>query len=233
MAGRMRPSRDHITPNTAHTAQGDPHSPTAPLSWTQRLKRVFRIRVQSRVKAGCSRGSSTRCSTSMRCRARVGFQWPSASARKRKHSPRPGASTRRSSRQSTTLSIAVSTGCAPTAPMGLHTPLHCRYWPPTCTASVCLCDGACVRPNDVEDAALPERGHLLRNIRPPRPAHRDGNGLRCPEVGNAGRFDAKHPSVVPVRPVPWPKPRRKCGGSSQISCRSGGFLADTKGGDMN
>ena len=116
-------------------------------------------------------GSSTPCSTSMRCRARVGFQWPSASARKRKHSPRQGASTRPSSRQSTTLSIAVSTGCAPTAPMGLHTPLHCRYWPPTCTASVCLCDGACVRPNDVEDAALPERGHLLRTS-PPRPGTR-------------------------------------------------------------
>ena len=60
MAGRMRPSRDHITPNTAHTAQGDSHSPTAPLSWTQRLKRVFRIRVRSRVKAGCSRGSGPR-----------------------------------------------------------------------------------------------------------------------------------------------------------------------------
>ena len=115
-----------------------------------------------------NRRNSTPCSTSMRCRARVGFQWPSASASKRKHLPRPGASTRRSSRQSTTLSIAVSTGCAPTAPMGLHTPLHCRYWPPTCTASVCLCDGACVRPNDVEDAALPERGHLLRTS-PPRP----------------------------------------------------------------
>ena len=112
-------------------------------------------------------GNSTQCSTSMRCRARVGFQWPSASARKRKHLPRPGASTRRSSRQSTTSSIVVSTGFAPTAPVGLHTPLHCRYWPPTCTASVCLCDGACVRPNDVEDAALPERGHLLRTS-PPR-----------------------------------------------------------------
>ena len=37
MAGRMRPSRDHITPNTAHPAQGDPHSLTAPLSWTQRV----------------------------------------------------------------------------------------------------------------------------------------------------------------------------------------------------
>ena len=36
----------------------------------------------------------------------------------------------------------------------------------------------------------------------------DGNGLRCPEVGNAGRFDAEHPSVVSVRPVPWTKPRR-------------------------
>ena len=33
--------------------------------------------------------------------------------------------------------------------------------------------------------------------------------------------------MVPVRPVPWPKPRRKCGGSSQISCRSEGFLPDT------
>ena len=32
--------------------------------------------------------------------------------------------------------------------------------------------------------------------------------LRCPEVGNAGRFDAEHPSVVSVRPVPWTKPRR-------------------------
>ena len=42
------------------------------------------------------------------------------------------------------------------------------------------------------------------------------------------RFDAEHPSVVSVRPVPWPKPRRKCGGSSQISCRSGGFLPDTR-----
>ena len=51
-------------------------------------------------------GSSTQCSTSMRCRARVGFRWPSASARKRNHLPRQGASTRRSSRQSTTLSIA-------------------------------------------------------------------------------------------------------------------------------
>ena len=150
-----------------------------------------------------------------------------SSARKRKHLPRPGASTRRSSRQSTTLSIAVSTGCAPAAPMGLHTPLHCRYWPPTCTASVCLCDGACVRPNDVEDAGLPERGHLLR-ISLPGPAHGGGNGLRCPEVGNAGRFDAKHRSVVPVRWVPWPRPRRMCGGSSQISCESGSFLADTK-----
>ena len=172
---------------------------------------------------GCN---STKCSTSMRCRARVGFQWPSASASKRKHLPRPGASTRRSSRQSTTSSIAVSTGCAPTAPMGLHTPLHCRYWPPTCTASVCLCDGACVRLNDVEDAALPERGHLLRTS-PPGPAHGEGNGLRCPEVENVDRFDAEHPSVVSVRPVAWPKPRRKCGGSSQISYRSGGFLADT------
>ena len=117
-------------------------------------------------------GSSTQCSTSMRCRARVGFQWPSASASKRKHLPRQGASTRRSSRQSTTLSIAVSTECAPTAPMGLRTPLHCRYWPPTCTASVCLCDGACVRPNDVEDAALPERGHLPRTSPAPLGAPR-------------------------------------------------------------
>ena len=116
---------------------------------------------------GCS---STQCSTSMHCRARVGFLWPSASARKRKRSPRQDASTRRSSRQSTTSSIAVSTGCAPTAPMGLHTPLHCRYWPPTCTASACSCDGACVRPKDVEDAARPERGHLLR-IAPPRARH--------------------------------------------------------------
>ena len=56
--------------------------------------------------------------------------------------------------------------------MGLHTPLHCRYWPPTCTASVCLCDGACVRPNDVEDAALPERGHLLRVLPAPLGAPR-------------------------------------------------------------
>ena len=115
--------------------------------------------------------NSTPCSTSMRCRARVGVQPPSASASKRKHLPRQGASTRRSSRQSTTLSIAVSTGSAPTAPMGLHTPLHCRYWPPTCTASVYLCDGACVRPNDVEDAALPERGHAPADFAPPGPAH--------------------------------------------------------------
>ena len=46
----VRPSRDHITPDTAHTAQGDLHSPTAPLSWTQRLKRVFRIDIE-----GCPR----------------------------------------------------------------------------------------------------------------------------------------------------------------------------------
>ena len=30
-----------------------------------------------------------------------------------------------------------------------------------------------------------------------------------------------------MRPVPWLKPRRKCRGASQISCGSGGFLADT------
>ena len=59
------------------------------------------------------------------------------------------------------------------------------------------------------------------------PAHGDGNGLRCPEVENVDRFDAEHPSVVSVRPVPWSKPRRKYRGSSQISCRSGGFLPDT------
>ena len=41
------------------------------------------------------------------------------------------------------------------------------------------------------------------------------------------RFGAEHPSVVSVRLVPWPKPRRKCGGSSEISYRSGGFLTDT------
>ena len=65
-------------------------------------------------------------------------------------------------------------------------------------------------------------------LRPPwARAHGDGNGLRCPEVENVDRFDAEHPSVVSVRSVPWPKPRRKCGGSSQISCRSRGFLADT------
>ena len=84
-----------------------------------------------------------------------------------------------------------------------------------------------MRPNDVEDAALPERGHRLRTSPPLGPAHGDGNGLRCPEVGNAGRFDAKRRSVVPVRWVAWPKSRRMCGGSLQISRESGGFLADT------
>ena len=48
-----------------------------------------------------------------------------------------------------------------------HTPLHCRYWPPTCTASACLCGGACERPNDVEDAALPDCGYHLRISTPP------------------------------------------------------------------
>ena len=33
--------------------------------------------------------------------------------------------------------------------------------------------------------------------------------------------------MVSVQPAPGPKPRRKCGGSSQISYQSGGFLADT------
>ena len=41
------------------------------------------------------------------------------------------------------------------------------------------------------------------------------------------RFDAKRRSVVPVRWVAWPKPRRMCGGSSQIPRESGGFLAVT------
>ena len=84
-----------------------------------------------------------------------------------------------------------------------------------------------MKPNDVEDAALPERGHHLR-ISPPRPAHDHGHGLRCPRIGNVDRFDAERPSVMSMRPVPWLKPRRKCGGASQISCGSGGFLADTK-----
>ena len=83
-----------------------------------------------------------------------------------------------------------------------------------------------MRLNDVEDAALPERGHYLR-ISPPRPAHDHGHGLRCPKIGNVDRFDAERPSVMSMRPVPWLKPRRKCGGASQISCRSGGFLPDT------
>ena len=169
---------------------------------------------------GCG---STRCSTSMHCRARVGFLWPSA--RKYKHSPRPGTSTRRSNRPSTTLSIVVSTGFAPTALMGLHTPSHCRYWPPTCTASVGLCDSACVTPSDGEDAALLDRSPHLRTS-PPGPTRRRAQPSR-PDIGDGVRFDAERPSVVSVRPAPWLKPRRQYGGASQSSCGSGGFLADT------
>ena len=197
---------------------------------TQALHRDLR-RVQLRLvgsTAPATGRNSTPCSTSMRCRARVGFQWPSASASKRKHLPRQGASTRRSSRQSTTLSIAVSTECAPTAPMGLHTPLHCRYWPRTCTASVYLCDGACVRPNDVEDAALPERGHRLRTS--PAPARRTETGTAF-----GARKSGMRAGLTP-NAVQW----CRCGGlrgpnlaecvavQSQIPRESGGFLAVTR-----
>ena len=103
--------------------------------WVPQPREPGAARRNTRPQCAAAQGSAF----SGRARARG-----SASIR-RGQAPAPGGS----SRQSTTLSIAVSTGCAPTAPMGLHTPLHCRYWPPTCTASVCLCDGACVRPNDV------------------------------------------------------------------------------------
>ena len=58
---------------------------------------------------------------------------------------------------------------------------HPNYDPRRLAEAVCadrgwinrgLCDGACVRPNDVEDAALPERGHLLRTSPAPLGAPR-------------------------------------------------------------
>ena len=136
--------------------------------------------------------SSMQGSTSMPCRARVDSLWPSASVRVPPPLPKRGASTRRSSRPSTTSSIAVSTGCAPTAPMGLHTRLPCRYWPRTCTASVCLCDSACVRPNDVEDAALPERGHRLA-ISPPARHTETGTD---PDARKSGMHTGLTPSTL-------------------------------------
>ena len=98
--------------------------------------------------------------------------------------------------------------------------------PPTCTASVCLCDGACVRPNDVEDAALPERRPSPAGFARPARRTETGAAFGAQKSGMRAGFDAKRRSVVPVRWVPWPRPRRKCAGSSQISCRSGGFLPD-------
>ena len=61
MAGRMRPSRDHITPNTAHPAQGDPHSATAPLSWMQRLKRVFNELLNGEIGVDCGSAGLEAC----------------------------------------------------------------------------------------------------------------------------------------------------------------------------
>ena len=71
-----------------------------------------------------------------------------------------------SSRQSTTLNIAVSTGRSHGADGFAHT-VALSILAANLHRIGCLCDGACVRPNDVEDAALPERGHLLRTSPPP------------------------------------------------------------------
>ena len=38
--------RNHIVPHTAHQTAPKPHSPTPPMSWMQRLKRVFPIDIE-------------------------------------------------------------------------------------------------------------------------------------------------------------------------------------------
>ena len=38
--------RNHIVPNTAHQGARNPHLPTPPMSWMQRLKRVFHIDIE-------------------------------------------------------------------------------------------------------------------------------------------------------------------------------------------
>ena len=44
--------RDRIIPTSAHSTPGDSPPPTAPLSWMQRLKRVFRIDIECCAKCG-------------------------------------------------------------------------------------------------------------------------------------------------------------------------------------
>ena len=83
------------------------------------------------------RRSSTQCSTSMRCRARVGFQWPSASASKRKHLPRPSARCARCAAAPPPQSTSDTVAAAPPRSVSAShrrrsprrarpPPLHCR-----------------------------------------------------------------------------------------------------------
>ena len=172
---------------------------------TQALHRDLRVCSFDRGFHSPEQPSATRRNARPQCAAAQGSAF-SGRARARASasiSPRPGVSTRRSSRQSTTLSIAVSTGCAPTAPMGLHTPSALSI-----LAANLHRIGLLVRRRMREAERRRRRRSCLSaaiscGFRPPRSAHRDGNGLRCPAVGNAGRFDAKRRSVVPVRWVAW------------------------------
>ena len=191
--------------------------------WVSRQPREPGVRARRNARPQCANAQGSAFSGRARARG-------SASIRRR-----PGASTRRSMSAINNLEHrGLDVGCAPTAPMGWHTPLHCRYWPErTCTASVCLCDGACVmRAERRRRRRAAWSAAIACGLRPRNtsPAHGDGNGLRCPEVENVDRFDAKRRSVphAGAQWVAWPKPRRMCGGSSQIPRESGGFLAVTR-----
>ena len=122
--------------------------------------------------------NSTPCSTSVRCRARVGFsvaerereQAQAFAEARRQH---PAVESAINNLEHRGLDRVRSHGAD-----GFAHPLHCRYWPPTCTASVYLCDGACVsRTTSKTPRCL--SAAISCGLRPPGPAHRDGNGLRA------------------------------------------------------
>ena len=157
------------------------------------------------------RQPTAQCSTSMRCRARVGFQWP---IREREEAQAFAEARRQHPVESAinNLEIAVSTGCARTAPMGLHK-LHCRYSAPHRSA----CRRRCVRPNDVEDAA--RSAAISCALRPPPgPGTETGTAFsaRKSRFGQAPFSGVGAAGSCETSPIVWR--------FVADFCRSGGFL---------
>ena len=125
--------------------------------------------------------SSTRCSTSTRCRERGIFPEPTANGRRRNPSRPRGVRIRQSSRPSMGWNTGGSTVSAAMERTASRAPSHCRYWPPTCIASGCSCKSASANDDDPPpDRPLP----LKHAVTPTR--RKDGKPSPSLEAGRPG-----------------------------------------------